>query len=303
MRPFSEKIEPLSQNEVEEFENILKRHSTSSQEAGYFLNEIYASTQASPLNQGGTHQKYARFKLFLSSSKTSKLFEVEDDRVAVMIMKLFDPDVWKIDSRSETLQETLLHYFITNQLKASLRYLIAIDHPHMKEMVFETNFAKRSPLREILTSLSEDLEKYRFVKSLWDKMKAAGPERLKDHFRSFDKDMMSICAEREVKGDGKGKKGRLLLEIARVFSVSEMKDELLRKRGGGHTVLDLCDNEEILHELLKLLTPIPQIEDSLKGVKNETKNKNLLHFWGANEFDTVVDLFRRSVSPSVFISS
>ena len=299
MSLFSEKTEPLSQKEIEEFENILKRHSTSSQEAGNFLNEIYASTQASPLNQG-TDQKYARFKLFLSSSKTSKLFEVEDDRVAVMIMKLFDPDVWKIDSRSENLQETLLHYFITTRLTVSLRYMLSAFHAHMKEMVFETNSAKRSPLREILTSLSEDLEKYTFVESLWNIMKEADEERLRDHFRNFDKDIMYICAKRE-KGDGKGKKGKLLLEIARMFSISEMKDELLRTHTDDRSVLDLCEYEIVLYNLLKLLTAIPKVEHTLKEAKNETKRKNLLHYWGAHDFDKVIDLFRRSVSPSVFI--
>ena len=252
-----------------------------------------------------TSKKRSMFQLFLTRSKTSKLFEVEDDLVAAKIMAIFEPHVWKIDSSSEILQGTLIHYFITRGFKTSLVHLLCHNYPHMKEMVFGRDRAQRSPLRIALVSFkfNEDELQTKILERLWKLMNSAGQAKLEEHFRKYDKDILHICAEKAADKSRKdeGLKGRYLIKIAKVLLIgADSKQEVLRKGADDRTVLDMCADEKVLIDLLQLLDPLDQIEDILRDIKYKDKGKNLLHVWAGRNFEKAIDFFRRSVSPAVF---
>ena len=158
--PFPERNQTLTSEDIETCQEMLKG---PPEELRAFLEEISPKKLSEE-----TSKKRSMFELFLIRSKTSKLFEVQDDFVAVKIMTIFEPHVWKIDSSSEILQETLLHYFITRGFKASLVHLLCHNNPHMKKMVFERDLAQRSPLRIALVSFKEGDLQTKILERLWN---------------------------------------------------------------------------------------------------------------------------------------
>ena len=146
--PFPERNQTLTSKDIETCQEMMKG---PPEVLRAFLEEISPKKLSEE-----TSKKRSMFQLFLTRSKTSKLFEVQDDLVAAKIMAIFEPHVWKIDSSSEILQGTLIHYFITRGFKTSLVHLLCHNYPHMKEMVFERDLVRRSPLRIALVSFKED---------------------------------------------------------------------------------------------------------------------------------------------------
>ena len=290
--PFPGRNQTLTSEDIETCQEMMKG---PPEELRAFLEEISPKKLSEE-----TSKKRTMFQLFLIRSKTSKLFEVQDDFVAVKIMTIFEPHVWKIDSSSEILQGTLLHYFITRGFTASLVHLLCRNHPYMKEMVFERDLAQRSPLRIALVSLKEGDLQTKILERLWNLMNFAGQAKLQEHFRKYDKDILHICAEKDTSRNDVGQKGRLI-EIAKVLLIAtDSKEEVLRKGADDRTVLDMCADEKVLIDLLQLLDPLDQIEDTLRDIKYKDKGKNLLHVWAGRNFEKAIDFFRRKVSSALF---
>ena len=199
-------------------------------------------------------------------------------------MKMFEPNLWKINSKNN-LKQNLLHFFITSRFKSSLVYLLRHPNQHVQDMVFERDMANKTPLRVSLRSLSKDP----VIVGIWDVMKKLSLKKIQQHFETYDRDILHVCAETGQK--------ELLLQIARVIERSE---SILRQNKEDRTVLDLCNDQNIVCQLLELLSTQIQLEDALKDIKDRNKQKNLLHHWAAKNFDDAVNYFRKSVSPSVF---
>ena len=247
-------------------------------------------------------EKRAKFEVFLRSAETSKLFEAAEDETAQMIMKTFTAALWKISSRN-SLNQNLLQFFITSHFKASLVYLLRHPNPHVKEMVFERDMAGRAPLMVGIKSLAVKVKDNRVkakdnpakakdnpvILAIWDVMKSTSDEKIKEHFKNYDKDILLTCATQG--------QNNVLIQIALMF---EKSDILLRKNEEDRTVFDLCNCQKTVHQLLERLSTQTNMEDALKGIKDKNKEKNILHHWAAKNFDDAIDFFRKKVSPSVF---
>ena len=271
---------PLTQEEIRKFSKIL-RGTSKERRAGrnFFLDEISNPEE---------FKKRQRFQIYLHSGESSKLFDIEEDEAAQRIMKIFEPHLWKIDSKN-FLNQNLLHFFITSRFKSSLVYLLRHPNQHVRDMVFEKDLAAKTPLMVSLRSLIRSHSQDPVTVAIWDVMKNSGLDRIQKHFDNSDDDILHVCAETD--------QNVLLLEIARMVEKSE---HVLRKNKDDRTVLDLCDNQKVLCQLLELLSTQIQLGGALKDIKSENKQKNLLHYWAAKNFDDAVDMFRKSVSPTIF---
>ena len=135
---------PLTEEEIRTFSDILKGTSKERRaRRNFFLDEISNPKE---------FKKRQRFQIYLHSGESSKLFDIEEDEAAQRIMKIFEPHLWKIDSKS-FLNQNLLHFFITSRFKSSLVYLLRHPNQHVRDMVFEKDLAAKTPLMVSLKSL------------------------------------------------------------------------------------------------------------------------------------------------------
>ena len=106
--------------------------------------------------------------------------------------------------------------------------------------------------------------------------------RLQEHLKNVD--VLQACAE--------ARSYELLLTIA----ARTEKRNILKPTAGGRTVLDLCTDPKVVFKILQLLMPLTDVEDDLCRIRDNTKDKNLLHHWSSQNFYEVIDFFRRAVS-------
>ena len=195
---------------------------------------------------------------------------------------MFHPQVWKVDSKNGKRGETLLHYYISNNFKASLAFLLCQKRPYVQDMIFVKNSAGKTPLMVSLTSL--DHYSGNFSSKIWELM--AEDSRVQDHLKTMD--VLQACAENG--------RNELLLKIASTMN----KRNVLKQTAGGRTVLDLCSNSEDVFKILQLVMPLNDIEEDLSKIKDTEKGKNLLQHWSSKNFYEVIDFFRRAVSTATF---
>ena len=265
----------LVPEDIEKFDSLLTEESKKNREA--------RNSFLSGLSTGST-QVRMKFEEYLQSGDTSKLFKVKDDFLAVRIMNMFHPEIWKIESKNGKRGETLLHFFITNNFKASLAFLLFLKSPQVPEMILEKNSAGKTPLMVSMTSLG--LHSANFSSKIWELMTKHEDGRLQEHLKNVA--VLLACAE--------AGKNELLLKIAAKIE----KQEILKPTAGGRTVLDLCNDPEVVFKILQLLMPLTQLEDELSKIQDNEKGKNLLHHWSGNNFYEVIDFFRRAVSSATF---
>lgn len=265
----------LSVEDVQKFDSLLMEESEENNKAG--------SSFLSGLPTGST-QVRLKFEEYLQSGDTSKLFEVKDDFLAVRIMNMFDPNIWKIDSKNEKRKETLLHFFITNNFKASLAFLLCHKSPHVHDMILEKNSAGKTPLMVSMTSLSQ--YSVNFSHKIWQLMTLHQEAQLQEHLKNVG--VLQACAE--------AGRNELLLTIAATVG----KRVMLKPTAGGRSVLDLCNDPKVVFKILQLLMPLTDVEDDLSGIRDKEKGKNLLHHWSSQNFYEVIDFFRRAVSAATF---
>ena len=273
MSKSSECAVSLTTEDVQEFDILLMEESEENDRARRsFLGGLPT----------GSAQVRLKFEEYLRSAETSRLFSVRDDFLAVRIMNMFHPQVWKIDSKNGKREETLLHFYITNNFKASLAFLLCQKRQYVQDMIFVKNSAGKTPLMVSLTSL--DQYSGNFSSKIWELM--AGDVRVQNHLKSVD--VLQACAENG--------RNNLLLKIA---STMEKRD-LLGQTAGGRTVLDLCSDSEVVFKILQQVMPLNDIEEDLSKIRDKEKGKNLLHHWSSKNFYEVIDFFRRAVSSATF---
>ena len=170
-------------------------------------------------------------------------------------MKTFKHELWKINSRN-SLNQNLLQFFLTSRFKASLEYLLCHPHPHMKEMAFERDRAGKMPL-EVSTKTQSLTQDKSAVVAIWEVMKKAAYEKIKEHFEMYDKYILHICATHG--------QDDVLLQIA---LMTEKSDILLRKNEEGRTVFELCNNQKVLCQLLHRLSTQTKFDGALKYIKD-----------------------------------
>ena len=265
----------LSVEDVHKFDSLLTEESEENKKA--------RSSFLCGLPTGST-QVRLKFETYLLNGDTSKLFEVKDDFLAVRIMNMFDPKIWKIDSKNRKREENLLHFFITNNFKASLAFLLCHKSPHVQEMILEKNSAGKTPLIVSMTSLRQYSANFSF--KIWELMTRHQEARLQEHLQNVD--LLQACAE--------ARSYELLLTIAERTE----KRNILKPTAGGRTVLDLCQDQEVVFKILQLLMPLTDVEDDMCRIRDNAKEKNLLHHWSSQNFYEVIDFFRRAVSAATF---
>ena len=116
-------------------------------------------------------------------------FIVKDDFLAVRIMNMFDPKIWKIDSKNGKREENLLHFLITNNFKASLAFLLCHKSGHVQDLVLEKNSAGKTPLMVSMTSQYSA----NFSFKIWELMTRHQDARLQEHLQNVD--VLQACAE------------------------------------------------------------------------------------------------------------
>ena len=171
----SSKISLLSVEDVQNFDSLLRDETEENKKA--------RSSFLCGLPTGST-QVRLKFEEYLLSGDTSKLFIVKDDFLAVRIMNMFDPKIWKIDSKNGNLEENLLHFFITNNFKASLAFLLCHKSPHVQDMILEKNSAGKTPLMVSMTSLFQYSANFSF--KIWKLMTLHEDARLQEHLKNVD---------------------------------------------------------------------------------------------------------------------
>ena len=271
----SSKISLLSVEDVQKFDSLLTDETEENKKA--------RSSFLCGLPTGST-QVRLKFEEYLLSGDTSKLFIVKDDFLAVRIMNMFHPKIWKIDSKNGNLEENLLHFFITNNFKASLAFLLCHKSPHVQDMILEKNSAGKTPLMVSMTSLFQYSANFSF--KIWKLMTLHEDARLQEHLKNVD--ILQACAETG--------RNELLLTIA----ARTEKRDMLKLTAGGRTVLDLCNDPQVVFKLLQLLMPLTDVEEDLCIIRDNEKGKNLLHHWSSQNFYEVIDFFRRAVSAATF---
>ena len=83
----------------------------------------------------------------------SVIFKIEEEEVAIKIMKTYNGGSWKVKSVNPGTQESLLHYFITKRFEKALAEILGNDsvEEDVKQLCFSPDAFHKIPLMAILT--------------------------------------------------------------------------------------------------------------------------------------------------------
>ena len=228
------------------------------------------------------------FKNLLMHGSTSKLFKIKKDETACNIMTMFEPELWKIESKLEGREENLLHHFIKQKLECAIDILLACDHPHLGQLFVEKAANGNTPL---MSSINQDMEKVN--EKIWSAMQLLKPESLKmEDFlvnTQSKTSVLTLCAENNY--------DKLLGKICESIDPDERKDVFLLKTRGGRTVIDMCKKEDTLLKLLDLIN-LGNHGNDLYYL--DMKDKNVLHYWCENNFKKVIERLKSNIGDEPF---
>ena len=229
---------------------------------------------------------------FLSTTETSKLFEIKDDAFAKMIIENIEPRIWKIKSKNAGREENLLHFFINQKFYASIAALLAANDPHVNELVFEQNKAGNTPLMSSLTQKDEKLEEVK--RQSWTVMKRdRNSERITPASKVLNQrkeSILHLCAQT---GEHKG-----LLKILKAIDPSQVQEIVFQQSGEGKTILDMCKDEHTVIQILEMLNLSKAEESDLKYCDN--RDRNLFNNWARVNHHGAIYHLQKNTSKETF---
>ena len=210
------------------------------------------------------------------------IFQTECEQVAILIMKKYMEETWKIQFRN-MLEENILHHFIVQGFQHAVLYLM--DNHEIFDLCLQQNSAGNTPLMTMVSQNAADI-----ALMVWDYMYKYDPFRLIGtikHKNKSDKNILHLCTEFH--------EYNLLKAI-----VSIMKDDKMISRTGQvfeneiifafnesfpdkGKVYDKLLNQEVMLELFDIIG-CNNIDLTYKDIKSDT----LLHRLSQRDFSDAI---------------
>ena len=183
----------------------------------------------------------------------SVIFKIEEEEVAIKIMKTYNGGSWKVKSVNPGTQESLLHYFITKRFEKALAEILGNGsvEEDVKQLCFSPDAFHKIPLMAILSQEMEDsaLKLWKFMEKFANKEDEAHEmkERLENAVNMRNENDESIFHMCSYNGQNE-----LLVAIctSQVFSQKFTQDGLIHQSKDGRTPLDLCIHEATVLKIL-----------------------------------------------------
>ena len=227
-----------------------------------------------------------RLATLLSSDAISPLFKFKNDTFAATIIDQIEPESWKIKSKIEGDPfgrdgNNVLHHSINAGHRFATIALLTTNHPHVPDLVFETNHAGDTPLMKSLKKGMVGVSE-----KIWDLMISQG--RTGEISAQLIR-IVQLCAQYED--------NELLLKIIRTQNQHKICKLVFTRTEEERSVLDTCRDEDTLIEILKLLE-IRFVETDL--LQCDKSDRNILYHWARCDFYKAIDHLQNHLSDETF---
>ena len=222
-------------------------------------------------------------RILSKPEEPSILFEVQEEEVAIEIMKTYTKESWKIKSVRQGTEENLLHFFTAKQFERALTEILEAEsvQEDVKDLCFQSNAAQKIPL---MTRWGDGaLKIWNFIEKYVN-----GPKDINHIFGMTDKGKENILFMCSSNGQN-----NLLTTIhdSKVVSKHTIQNAITQQNSNGQTALDVCRDEETILNILSNFD-----YSSHKLTSTDTKGKNIFHHYARKDFDRAIGLLLKKLS-------